>query len=229
MGWMAHKNALPNAFSEDNAPLCLIVGAGDCGPVDYTPREEDLVIAADGGYLALLASGVRCDLLMGDLDSLPPDTPLPPSVRRFDPIKDDTDLMLAVREGLSRGFRRFLLYGVFGGRLDHTLATCQTILFLAKADASVLAFEDKPEGGGGAYVTAVRNGTLTLSETASGYLSLFPLEGEAHGVTLEGLQYPLQNATLYPSVALGVSNACIEGKPARITVSDGTLLVVKPL
>ena len=108
-------DALPTAFFDD-APVCIIVGAGDLGDYVIAPGGDDLVIAADGGYRYLQAAGVRCDLLMGDLDSLPPDTVIGTETRRYNPIKDDTDTMLAVRHGLSLGYRKFLLFGMFGAK-----------------------------------------------------------------------------------------------------------------
>ena len=49
--------------------ICYIVGAGDF-TTHFTPTDADLVIAADGGYDALKNAGIRCDLLIGDLDSI---------------------------------------------------------------------------------------------------------------------------------------------------------------
>ena len=220
--------SLPAALCTD-APACIIVGAGELGDYVIAPREGDLVIAADGGYRYLQAAGVRCDLLMGDLDSLPADTVIGAETRRFDPIKDDTDTMLAVRLGLERGYRKFLLFGMFGGRFDHTVGTLQTVAFITAQGADVCAFEQTQDGRCSSYVTAVKNGTLTFPDTARGYLSLIAWGGDAVGVTLENLKYPLWDAVLQPHVALGISNEFLPGKQARVTVNDGLLLAVKPL
>ena len=48
---------------------CYIVGAGAFYG-DFTPDETDLVIAADGGYSTLKSLEIRCDLLIGDMDSI---------------------------------------------------------------------------------------------------------------------------------------------------------------
>lgn len=221
-------SSLPDTLRTE-VPACIIVGAGELGDYVIEPREGDLVIAADGGYRYLQAAGVRCDLLMGDLDSLPADTEIGAETKRFDPIKDDTDTMLAVRLGLERGYRRFLLFGMFGGRFDHTVGTLQTVAFIAEAGASVCAFEQTQDGRCSSYVTAVKNGALTFPESARGYLSLIAWGGEAHGVTLEHLRYPLQDAVLQPHIALGISNEFLAGACARVEVRDGLLLAVKPL
>ena len=79
--------------------------------------------------------------------------------------------------------------------------------------------------GPGLTVTAVHNGTLELEGETGNTLSIFCLGEPAHGVTLEGLKYPLQGATMTAQVPLGVSNEFLGG-PARITVERGTLVVM---
>lgn len=221
-------NSLPQRFF-DASPACIIVGAGDMGDFVFTPGEHDLVIAADGGYRYLQNAGIRCDLLMGDLDSLPADTVISAETKRYNPIKDDTDTMLAVKHGFERGYRKFLLFGMFGGRFDHTVGTLQTVAYITSHGGAAYAFEQTQDGRSASYVTAVQNGTLTFSAGAAGYLSLIAWGGVAGEVTLTGLKYPLDHAALYPDTALGISNEFLPGEDACVTVGDGMLLAVKPL
>ena len=44
--------------------------------------------------------------------------------------KDDTDTVYAVKEAVKRGFDDFLLIGVVGARLDHTLGNVSILLYL---------------------------------------------------------------------------------------------------
>ena len=44
--------------------------------------------------------------------------------------KDDTDTLFAVKEALKRGFEDFILIGVVGARLDHTLGNVSILLHL---------------------------------------------------------------------------------------------------
>ena len=107
---------------------CHIVSAL---PVALSLEREDgdLVIAADAGYENLRQAGIRPDLVVGDFDSLGY-VPKGQESVVYPARKDDTDTMLAVRIGLNRGYRRFLLYGALGGRMDHTLANLQCLSFI---------------------------------------------------------------------------------------------------
>ena len=88
------------------------------------PGAQDFLIAADKGYEALEAYGVPPNLVVGDFDSLGR-RPNHPNVVQLPAAKDDTDMVYAQREGLDRGYRRFVLLGGVGGRLEHTLANLQ--------------------------------------------------------------------------------------------------------
>ena len=74
-------------------------------------------------------------------------------------------------------------------------------------------------------ITVVKKETIRFEAGAEGILSVFCLGPDAHGVTLEGLYYPLKDGTLTSGFPLGVSNHFTE-KPASITVTDGSLLVM---
>ncbi len=67
--------------------------------------------------------GVEPDLILGDFDSLDEENrrhvevlrrEQPDRVRVFPVIKDDTDMLAAVKEGLKRGFVSFDLYAAAG-------------------------------------------------------------------------------------------------------------------
>ena len=115
----------------NDAPLCYVVGAMPLDPgFILTPVPGDLVIAADKGYETLSRLGVHPGLVVGDFDSLG-SVPDHPQVLRLPRIKDETDTGFALRQGLKRGYRRFVLLGCLGGRLDHTVANLQLLSWLS--------------------------------------------------------------------------------------------------
>ena len=196
--------------------ICYIIGAWHGEDACIRPREGDFVIAADGGYAALQALGVTADLVVGDFDSLGY-VPQAEEVVQHPVMKDDTDMMLAVKLGLDRGYRNFVLTGSVGGRLDHTLANLQTLMYLAQQGARGMLY------GEGTVITVLNDGSLTL--TGEGVLSVFCLSGEARGVTEQGLLYGLDNAVMVSGYPIGVSNE-FTGVPATISVTDGTLIIL---
>ena len=180
------------------------------------PAPGDLVIAADGGFAHL--NGVHADLVVGDFDSLG-FVPEGETIVQHPAEKDDTDTMLAARLGLERGYRRFLLYGGVGGRLDHTLANIQTLAFLIANGARAALI------GEGETITLIQNEALRFRAGLSGIISVFSYGAVACGVYERGLAYALTDATLTDDNPLGVSNA-FTGKPAELSVREGRLVVL---
>ncbi len=197
---------------------CFIFGAGDFWGLEAVPRPGDLVIAADGGWETCRRLGITPDLLLGDFDSLGA-VPDFAHIRRVPVEKDDTDMMLAVKEGLAAGRRTFHLYGGMGGaRTDHTVANLQTLLYLARRGARGFLY------GHGEIYTAVCDGSYTWAAREEGILSVFCLGPDAQGVTISGGQYPLEDAVLTAEFPLGVSNHFI-GHPITVSVEQGSLLM----
>lgn len=196
---------------------CVIFCAGGVDQLLEPVKDGDFVIAADGGLAHLEKLGISPDEIIGDFDSL---GYVPEDARVFPVEKDDTDEMLAIRRGLSLGYKRFVLYGCLDGpRLDHTIASLQSLQFLADRGAQGYLV-------GLDYLAAVvQNGTISFPETARGILSLFCMGKDARGVTLTGLKYPLTDAAVTAGFPIGVSNHFI-GEPAAVTVRDGSLLAL---
>ena len=199
-------------------PICYIVGAGDSRGMSISPRAEDLVIAADGGYDALCRAGVRVDLAVGDFDSLG-FVPDGVELLRHPPEKDDTDTMLAIYIGLERGCRRFIIHGGLGGRFDHSMANVQSLCHIAQRGARGWLW------GEGTAVTALCDGRAEFPGKCRGMLSVFALGGSAEGVCERGTKYTLEDAQLSFDYPLGVSNE-FTGARAEISVRSGTLGIV---
>ena len=199
--------------------ICYIVGAAPTDGRLPHPAEGDYLIAADGGFAALDAAGISPDLVMGDFDSLGR-VPAHPNVLTHSPIKDDTDLILALRWALERGWKRFVIYGALGGhRLDQTVASFQTLRFLAERGAKARIL------GEGWNVTLLQNGALRFPAVAQGWLSVFVSGETARGVTLRGLKYTLEDETLSCDYPMGVSNE-FQGVEALVQVTNGSLFVL---
>lgn len=187
-------------------------------------RPGDHLIGADGGTRHILALNLVPDAVVGDLDSLEPETLAQlmaqgVDVERYPVAKDQTDLELAIERGLRAGASEILLLGALGGRLDQTLAN---LLILAQRNWPVplrLAEDNQ-------LAQVLRSGeTLTLSAAPGSTVSAIPLSAVVTGITYVGLEYPLQDATLGIGSTRGISNV-VASSPATVTIKEGVLLVV---
>ena len=196
---------------------CVIFGAGDFGGLSHEVSKTDYVIAADAGWYHCREAGLVPHLLLGDFDSMP-DVPAFGNIRRVPVRKDDTDMMLAVKEGLARGETLFSIYGGMGGsRTDHTLANLQTLLYLARRGARGWLY------GTGERYTAITGGRLVLPRQ-EGIFSLFCMGQAVEGLSITGGDYPLTEATLSPAFPLGVSNH-FTGHDVEISLTRGDLVI----
>lgn len=204
---------------------CIIVGAGDFFGLHENPSHDDILIAADAGLQNIIRHGLVPDIILGDFDSLDRDIEYycikkGTEILRFPIEKDDTDMMLAVKEGLKRGFTFFELYGGTGGkRVDHLLANIQTLVYLSHRGATGRLY------GKGYLITAITDSRIDLVARIGATISVFAQGGTAEDVTISGTKYTLTNETLQPDFPLGVSNEA-RSENVVIEVKRGTLVVV---
>ena len=109
--------------------VCMIFCAGGFSGLLQPMPQDALVIAADGGLRHTEKLGLQPDIILGDFDSL---GYVPEGAAVYPVEKDDTDSMLAIKQGLAQGCDTFYLYGALDGkRLEHTVANFQALQYLA--------------------------------------------------------------------------------------------------
>jgi thiamine pyrophosphokinase len=197
----------------------------DPGDARWRIRPGDQVICADGGTHHARAMGLTPDVVVGDLDSLGPGlrTELEAAGVRFEvhpTRKDETDLELALQLAIAEGADEIEILAMLGGRLDQSLAN---LLLLARPEWAS-AWVRVTEGNQTAW--PVRGGQeTTITGVCGDLLSLVPLSPLVLGVTLEGVEWPLQAATLRFGSTLTVSNT-LAAPMARLSVQEGLVLVI---
>ncbi len=196
---------------------CYIFGAKDGIPQNFIKKDGDFIIAADAGYNLVKKLIINPDIVIGDFDSLG-FVPEGSQVIKHPIEKDDTDTMLAVKLGFERGFKRFVIYGGVGGRIDHTLANFQTLSYVSSNGGRAFLCGDD------FTATAINGGSLSFSENEAGDISVFSAGDECR-VTIKGLFYEVENEVLSYDFPLGVSNK-FKGEKSEITVHKGTAIVV---
>ncbi len=197
---------------------CYIFGALPCGDIELSLHETDLVIAADGGLKWVNDIGITPDYIVGDFDSLPY-TPTGSNVIKHPVMKDETDTILAIDIGFSKGYNEFIIYGCLGGRLDHTIGSIQTAHYVAEKGGKA-TFR-----GNNTTLTVIKNSSMRFPVERTGTISVFSLIDKSLGVSETGLLYSLYNATLTNAYPLGISNE-FKGEEAEISVKDGVLCII---
>lgn len=209
-----------------NSGKCIIIGAGDLTMGELAVKEEDYVIAVDGGLSYCGVLGVEPDLVLGDFDSVNEQEreairilqeQVPEKIVELPVEKDDTDMLAALKHGLELGYVDFRIYAGTGGRFDHTLANIQCLLYLKNHGATGYLVD------GTGMILVLQNEAVHFQKSLEGYLSLFSLGKEARGVTIRGMKYPLEGYTLSNDYPVGISNEFI-GEEASIEVEDGELV-----
>lgn len=203
----------------------VLIGAGDLAGECIEVEKEDFIIALDGGLVFCVENDIKPDYIMGDFDSLPEEKRgllaegLQEQIRCLPKEKDDTDMLAAIKFAIEKGFTEFKIYGGLGGRLSHTVANIQCLMYLKERGCKGLLV------GKDTKAFLLKDESVTFPETDSGYLSVFAYSKKAEGVTLKGLKYELENAILTDSFPLGVSNEFV-GKKSSVDVRKGVLLLV---
>ena len=195
---------------------CVIVGSMDVDPRIQDYLEDSFVIAADGGLLSLDKNNITPDLIIGDFDSLGFE-PEGDNVIKHPVKKDDTDMMWAVKKAIDLGYKEIIVFGGCGGRLDHTLANVNTMVYALEKDANISILDSEND----LYIT---DDDIKLSHRDKDNFSLFAIEEKAV-VDIEGAEYSGSGIVISNNTTLGVSNSFVEDE-VSINVVDGIVLII---
>ncbi|MBQ2662390.1 MAG: thiamine diphosphokinase [Clostridia bacterium] len=201
---------------------CVIVGGADINNYEYIKSclcNDDFIVFCDSGLKHLEALQVKPGLIVGDFDSH--DNPhLDIETIVLPCEKDDTDTVFAVKEAIKRGFDDFLLIGVVGARLDHTLGNVSILIYLDSLGKKGTIIDDYSE------IEIVSKEPAYIDDSYA-YFSLLNISGTAKGITIENAKYPLDNAEITCEYQYGISNEVLIGHTAIIKVNTGRVLLVK--
>ena len=204
-----------------------VMASGDLADGDERWLDDATVIAADGGAVSLDRLGRAPDRLVGDLDSIPEEllarlVGADVVIERHPADKEASDTELAIEAALVAGATQIVLLGATGGaRLDHELAN---VLLLA--DPALAGRDVRIVHGPTTLRVLHDGGRLTLDGVAGDLVTLLPVGGDATGVGIDGVRWPLAGATLNVGRSRGLSNE-VTTPPASVSLERGTLLVVE--
>ncbi len=219
---------------------CIMMCAGDFHPMEIDAQKDDFVIAVDGGLKFLMEAGIEPDLLLGDFDSLEGEFTETIEMYRargeehflqLPVVKNDTDTMAAARIGIRKGYREFLIYGGTGGRPDHFMANIQTMNWIQRNGGQAFMLDRE------ARMTVIGPGIFRIPDGFDGTVSMFALDRRLEGVTIRGMKYCLENATVTNDYPVGISNETLprgedpgaagkEPEEAFYSIGEGTALLI---
>lgn len=199
---------------------CVIIGGAEIknyNRIKSKLNKEDYFIFCDSGLKHQKMLNVNANLIIGDFDSInKPETKIETIV--LPTVKDDTDTFYAIKEAVKRGFNEFLLIGVTGDRLDHTLGNLSALLYLYKQGKNAKIIDDY------SVMQIVDSNPIIINDAK--YFSLLNISGTATGVNIENAKYPLKDATVNSEYSYCVSNELIQDKQAKIYVKNGQMLLI---
>lgn len=201
---------------------CVILCASLDTDLDYCKKEikdSDYIICADGGYVIAKKLGIIPRLIVGDFDSYTGKLPDSSEIIKLPKEKDDTDTMFCIKEGLKRGFKKFILLGADGGRLDHTIANISALQYLSINGAGGVM--ESPEE----TVYFCSSSTLRLDNCKGKTVSVFPFGCESCNVSHSGFKYTLEKQDIQSAFPLGVSNIALVDK-AAVTINSGNAVII---
>ena len=201
---------------------CVVVGGAKIENYELIRNAlgpDDFVIYCDGGLNHKESLGAKPDLIVGDFDSYTGEL-TDDEIIVLPRKKDDTDTVFAVKEALRRGFEDFLLVGVTGQRLDHTIGNLSILLMLDSLHKTAKIIDDCSE------MEIVSDKRAFVDDSFS-YFSLLNISGTAKGITIKNAEYELENGQITCEYQYGISNEVPKGKTAEISLSKGRLLLIK--
>lgn len=204
----------------------VIFAGGELSPAYFDLLDvEDFIIGADEGALFLISHGYTPDIAVGDFDSVSPDALRDIESKSKMTItcdavnKDLTDSEMALDIAMDQQPDSILLLGVTGTRIDHSLASIQMMTRALQRQINCYVMDTHN------YITLTGSQAI-INDLGYTYVSLLPLTPEVSGITLEGFQYPLTDATLKLGQSLGVSNKLISSS-GTVTIRSGLLLIIQ--
>lgn len=187
-----------------------------CGVHVGKVKDRDIdYIGVDKGVEFLLQQNIHPIMAIGDMDSLSQENLLSSlNIKRYSPIKDDTDTALALDYVFSQGYDEVDLYGVTQQRMDHFMAV---ICLLEKYQDKHIVIYDQCN-----KIQVLLPGTHVIQRNQYHYFSLFAFDGSY--ITLKECHYPLNHYLLKRYDPLCVSNQ-MNGDYAIIETTNVLLLI----
>ncbi|MDD3853804.1 MAG: thiamine diphosphokinase [Syntrophomonadaceae bacterium] len=204
---------------------CTILSNGEYGPLAMYRQvilQSDLIICADGGADVLYEMELIPHVIIGDMDSISPESlqyfsRMEVQVLKYPRNKDFTDTQLAIAYAEQQGAEEVIFLGTLGKRLDHTLSNLFSSMDMVRKGKKITHYS--PE-----CIVYVFSGELEITGNIGEIISVMALTDVCQGVYETGVAYPLEDVQFEIDKPYAVSNHLIADQ-ATIKVREGILAV----
>ena len=188
-------------------------------------QNYDYIICADGGANHAYKMNITPNYIIGDLDSINKeiiDFYKKQNVlfEEFPSKKNETDSELCILLSKSLNASKIDLFGTLGGRIDHTLANINLLYYIREQEIIPRIISEQEE------IYIATNECVKIKGKEKDIISIIPIKGDVKGITLENLEYPLNNYDMNYSTPLGISNIMLS-EECKIAVKKGSLLIIR--
>ena len=157
-------------------------------------------------------------MYVGDMDSIKGNV-MCPNIIKLPRQKDDTDVMHAVKVAESKHANEIILFGVTGGRIDHTFGNLCVLKYLSEQKIKHKIIDENCE------IIMACNEILSFENSVGTLVSVFPFGSSSCTVTYDGMAYPANSKTLHSNEPVGISNS-VNSLHASISIESGTAFIV---
>jgi thiamine pyrophosphokinase len=185
-----------------------------------TKNKYSTLFCADGGANAALQMGLTPNFIIGDLDSIHPNT-----LKYFEgkskiiklPRQNDTDVEKCLKLAIKLNFIEAILLGVTGDRLDHTFCNLGIVLkFFGKINLKIIAENS--------LLTAL-TGTHTIRTHPAEIISIYGID-KSTKISSKGLKYKLVKTQLPFGHKESTSNVAIADE-IELQIQSGIIFLIR--
>ena len=204
--------------------LIMTVNPG-FGGQSFIESIYDYIICSDGGANHAYSMNIVPDYIIGDLDSVNENIieyykSKKVKFEKFPTKKDETDTELCIELSDKLKAKEIHLIGALGGRIDHTIANINLLYYIRKRGITPKIISEKEE------IYIAMDEEITIYGEIGDIISILPIKNDAKGVTLNNLEYPLEDYDIEFSRPLGISNVMTDVN-CSIKVKEGSLIIIK--
>lgn len=191
----------------------------------------DKVFAVDKGLEYVEKLQIVPDYIVGDFDSVQEQvlhkyqSAMKQCQMDIYPVKKDaTDTELAVRKAMEHS-NQITILGATGSRIDHMLGNMD-LLLQAVRNQCLCYIVDETNRIQILHSEYRKKCSIPKDNQFGKYLSVIPITESITGVSMTGVEYPLENVVINKGYTLTISNVIIEAN-ANISIEDGILYVIE--